>query len=131
MIAQTRFALGSFRMPARITSQSAFDDLAEVCVRAALGFTGTFKRVLMPFVPPAKLDHYVIGLLYLLRTGITVNDTITVVPRIPALRRLLPMETSLKAQFKLPCKLITEVENITKTALKTLDRRKLKSMIRC
>ena len=53
-------------------------------------------------------------------------DTLQVIPRIPLLRRLLPMETCLKAHFKIPCKIITEVENITKVALKTLDRRKLK-----
>jgi hypothetical protein len=131
MFAQTRFVLGSLRIPSRITNQAAFNELADACVRAIMDFTGAFKRVLMPHVPPAKFDHFVIGLLYLLRTGVVAFDTLQVVPRIPALRRLLPMETSLKAQFHIPCKIITEVENITKIALKSLDRRKLKAMMAC
>jgi hypothetical protein len=129
MLAQTRFAMGSLRMPCRLRTQRAFDDLAHACVLAVLGFTGNFKKVLMPHVPPAKLDHFIIGLIYLLRTGIVMFDTVQVVPRIPALRRLLPMETCLKAGFKIPCKIITEVENIAKTALKTLDRRRLKAFL--
>jgi hypothetical protein len=129
MFAQTRFVLGSLRMPCRVTSQRMFDELAEACVHAILGFTGSFRRVLMPYVPPAKLDHFVIGLIYLLRSGVVMFDTLQVVPRIPMLRRLLPMETCLKVHFKIPCKIITEVENITKIALKTLDRRRLKMLL--
>lgn len=129
MFAQTRFVMGSLRMPCRIMSQKAFDELAHTCTIAILGFTGNFRKVLAPHVPPAKVDHFVIGLIYLLRSGIVMFDTLQVVPRIPALRRLLPMETCLKANFKIPCKIITEVENITKIALKALDRRRLKSLL--
>ena len=129
MFAQTRYVMGSLRMPHRITSQAAFDELAQTCVIGVLHFTGNFKKVLSPYVPPAKVDHFVIGLIYLLRSGIVMFDTMQVVPRISVLRRLLPMETCLKAHFKIPCKIITEVENITKIALKGLDRRKLKSLL--
>ena len=129
MFAQTRYALGSLRMPCRLGSQAEFDELADVCVRAILNFTSAFKKVLMPHVPPAKMDYLVVGLIYLLRTGVVAFDTLQVVPRVPALRRLLPMETSLKSQFRIPCKIITEVENITKIALKALDRRQLKAML--
>ena len=96
---------------------------------AILGFTGNFKKVLMPHIAPAKLDHFIIGLIYLLRTGIVMFDTVQVIPRIPVLRKLLPMETCLKANFRIPCKIITEVENITKIALKALDRRRLKALL--
>ena len=129
MFAQTRFVMGSLRVPCRLHDQRAFDDLAQACVVAILGFTGNFKKVLMPHVPPAKIDHFVIGLIYLLRSGIVMFDTMQVVPRIPALRKLLPMETCLKAHFRIPCKIITEVENITKVALKSLDRRRLKALL--
>ena len=129
MFAQTRFVMGSLRMPCKITNQKMFDDLTQTCVIAILGFTGNFRKVLAPHVPPAKMDHFVIGLIYLLRSGIVMFDTVQVIPRIPILRRLLPMETCLKAHFKIPCKIITEVENITKIALKTLDRRKLRSLL--
>jgi hypothetical protein len=129
MLAETRFVLGNLRVPCRISSQRIFDELARTCVMAILSFTGNFRKILMPFVPVIKLDHFVIGLIYLLRNGIVMFDTLHVIPRIPSLRRLLPMETCLKAHFKIPCKIITEVENITKIALKSLDRKKVKSLL--
>jgi len=129
MFSHTRFVLGSLRIPCKVTSQRMFDDLAHECVTAILTFTSCFRKVLMPHVPPAKLDHFVIGLIYLLRSGIVMFDTLQVVPRVPILRRLLPMETSLKMHFKIPCKIITEVENITKITLKALDRRRIKVMM--
>jgi hypothetical protein len=66
----------------------------------------------------------------MLRHGLVMYDTIHIIPRIPALRRLLPMETSLKAHFKVPCKIITETENTVKNALKRMDRRRLKALMR-
>ena len=129
ILAQTRFVLGSLRIPCKISSQKMFDDLLCECAAAILSFTSCFRKVLMPHVPPARLDHFVIGLIYLLRSGIVMFDTLQVVPRIPVLRRLLPMETSLKMHFKIPCKIITEVENIVKITLKALDRRRIKAMV--
>ena len=129
LFAQTRFVLGSLRIPAWVKDKRAFDELARACMKAILRFTAAFRRVLAPYVPPVKVDHFVIGLIYLLRTGIVMFDTLQVIPRIPALRRLLPMETCLKAHFRIPCKIITEVENITKIALKALDRRRIKALL--
>ena len=129
MLSHTRYVLGSLRIPCRITSQKMFDDLVHECAAAILRFTSCFRKVLMPHVPVAKLDHFVIGLIYLLRSGIVMFDTVQVVPRVPVLRRLLPMETSLKMHFKIPCKIITEVENITKITLKALDRRGVKQLM--
>lgn len=129
MLAETRFVLGNLRVPCRVSSQRMFDELVRACVAAILTFTGNFRKILVPYVPAIKLDHFVIGLIYLLRNGIVMFDTLHVVPRIPALRRLLPMETCLKAHFKIPCKIITEVENLTKIALKSLDRKRVKALM--
>lgn len=129
MLSHTRFMLGSLRIPCKVAGQDSFDELASHCVAAIMRFTSGFRKVLAPHVPPAKLDHFVIGLIYLLRSGIVMFDTLQVVPRIPALRRLLPMETSLKLHFRIPCKIITEVENITKITLKALDRRAVRQMM--
>ena len=129
MLSHTRYVLGSLRIPCKIASQQAFDDLVHECSVAILRFTSCFRKVLMPHVPSAKLDHFVIGLIYLLRSGIVMFDTIQVVPRVPVLRRLLPMETSLKMHFRIPCKIITEVENIIKITLKSFDRRGIKQLM--
>lgn len=129
MLSNTRFVLGNLRIPCKIQNQDTFDELARECTEIIMRFTSSFRQALTPHVPSAKLDHFVIGLIYLLRTGIVMFDTMQVVPRIPILRRLLPMETSLKMHFKIPCKIITEVENITKITLKALDRRKIKTLM--
>ena len=130
MFAETRFVLGSLRVPARLPEGQALTELVDECVRAITAFTGAFRWVLAPFVPPVKIDLFVIGLVYMLRHGLVMYDTIHIIPRIPALRRLLPMETSLKAHFKVPCKIITETENTVKNALKRMDRRRLKALMR-
>ncbi len=85
MLAHTRYVLGSLRIPCKVTTQQMFDDLARGCVDAILRFTSCFRKVLMPHVPSAKLDHFGIGLIYLLRSGIVMLDTVQVVPRTPSL----------------------------------------------
>ena len=130
MFAETRFVLGNLRVPAKLPEGLALVDLVHACVTAILAFTGAFRWVLAPFVPSVKLDLFVIGLIYMLRHGLLMHDTLHVIPRIPVLRRLLPMETSLKAHFKVPCKIITETENTVKNALKRMDRRRLKALMR-
>jgi hypothetical protein len=42
---------------------------------------------------------------------------------------LLWMLRIIIVSFRIPCKIITEVENITKIALKSLDRRRLKGLL--
>ena len=129
MFAETRFALGNLRVPARLPEPQEMEDLIRTCVIAIVTFTGNFRWVLSPFVPVVKLDLFVIGLIYMLRHGLVMYDTLHVIPRIPALRKLLPMETSLKAHFKVPCKIITETENTVKNALKKMDRKKIRSLM--
>ena len=129
MFAETRFTLGNLRVPGRLATPGATEELIRTCVMAIVTFTGNFRWILTPFVPVVKLDLFVIGLIYMLRHGLVMYDTLHVIPRIPALRKLLPMETSLKAHFKVPCKIITETENTVKNALKRMDRKKLKSLM--
>ena len=130
MFAETRFVLGSLRVPAKLPEGHALTEMVQECTHAIVTFTGAFRWALTPYVPPLKLDYFVIGLVYMLRHGLLMHDTLQIIPRIPVLRRLLPMETSLKAHFKVPCKIITETENTVKNALKRMDRRRLKALMR-
>jgi hypothetical protein len=130
MFAETRFVLGSLRVPARLPEGRALVELVDECTLAITAFTSAFRWVLAPFVPPVKIELFVIGMIYMLRHGLVMYDTMHIIPRIPVLRRLLPMETSLKAHFKVPCKIITETENTVKNALKRMDRRRLKALMR-
>ena len=130
MFAETRFALGNLRVPGKLPqNQKDVKELVCTCVMAIVNFTGNFRWVLLPFVPAVKLDLFVIGLIYMLRHGLVMYDTLHVIPRFPILRKLLPMETSLKVHFKVPCKIITETENTVKNALKKMDRKNLKKLM--
>jgi hypothetical protein len=130
MFAETRFALGNLRVPGKLPqNQKDVKELVCTCVMAIVNFTGNFRWVLSPFVPAVKLDLFVIGLIYMLRHGLVMYDTLHVIPRFPILRKLLPMETSLKVHFKVPCKIITETENTVKNALKKMDRKNLKKLM--
>lgn len=129
MFAETRFVLGNLRVPAKLPEGMALVELISDCVGAIMAFTTAFRWILVPAVPSIKLDLFVIGMIYMLRHGLLMHDTLHIIPRIPVLRRLLPMETSLKQHFKVPCKIITETENTVKNALKRMDRRRLKALM--
>ena len=127
MFTETAFVLGTLRVPA--AGAGDHRALIDACASAVMRFATAFRWVLAPAVPPVKLDAFIIGLVYMLRHGLVLCDTIHVIPRVPALKRLLPMETSLKAHFKVQCKIITETENIVKNVLKRMDRRAVKALL--
>jgi hypothetical protein len=71
-----------------------------------------------------KQGGVVVGMLYMMRTGVTIDD-ITVLPRITALKRLLPMEQHLMSFFKIRPKVVTEAENVIKYNMRNLSQNSL------
>lgn len=71
-----------------------------------------------------RTDMLTVGLLYLMRSGLILHNT-TVLPCIPALGRLLPLESYLYPCFQIKCKTITEVENLVKINLRGIDASRL------
>lgn len=78
-------------------------------------------------VTEQKLKDATVGLLYLLRTGIVMGGII-VLPKVPILRNILPMETSLLSFFKVRGKCITITENIVKIVLRSSSHNDLSRM---
>jgi hypothetical protein len=70
---------------------------------------------------PTCVKHggIVVGMLYMMRTGVTI-DNITVLPKIPALRNLLPLEQHLGTFFGIRAKIVTEAENVIKYNMRTI-----------
>lgn len=74
-----------------------------------------------------KFRHAVIGILYLLRYGITMFG-VMVLPRVPVLRRILPMESHLANIWNIRGKVVTETENIVKLVLRSTNRADLQRL---
>ena len=72
--------------------------------------------------PPHKRVNMVIGLLYLMKQGLVIQDT-QWLPRTDSLSHCLPHETCLEKTFKLSMKLVCETENEVKLALRQKIRR--------
>ena len=64
-----------------------------------------------------KIQHTIVGLLYVATHGITIDDKVYLVAE-PILELLLPLQIVLHKKFNLHSKIITETENAIKTHLK-------------
>ena len=74
------------------------------------------------------MHGFIVGLLYLMRTGMCICENVEIVPRIPELQYVLPSENQVKVLFKLSTKIMTEVENIIKMTLRKFTRDQLMAM---
>ena len=66
---------------------------------------------------PVKRVNLVVGLLYLMKQGLTIQN-VQWLPRVPCLHQCLPHETCLEKAFHLSMKLVCETENEIKLALR-------------
>ena len=67
-----------------------------------------------------KLFYHTVGLLYLMRQGITCNNT-ALLTRMSILKNILPQENHIKAVFNVRAKVITETENMVKMCMRKLS----------
>ena len=75
-------------------------------------------------ITEARLQNVTVGLLYLLRTGIIVHDMV-VLPKLPILECILPLESHLGTFFGVRAKCITETENVVKIILRNISKQQL------
>ena len=75
-------------------------------------------------ITEARLQNLAVGVLYLLRNGIIVHETV-VLPKLPVLDLLLPSESQLFTFFGVRAKCITETENIIKIILRNVSKQQL------
>lgn len=79
-------------------------------------------------IRPSELRGVVIGLLYLLRTGIHFEGH-TVLPQISELQNLLPLESSLNKFKNFHARMITEVENRVKFTIRSMKPHQIRSFL--
>lgn len=99
--------------------------LANKCVSKINFFCCLFFESQKNVPPVLKTRGFVIGFLYLMRTGLILFGNIEIVPCIPLLTNVLPSENHVKIIFKISTKIMTEVENFIKISVKKLSREKL------
>jgi hypothetical protein len=98
--------------------------VVEVCAREiCMLMSIAYYKLHMPTRPSDMRDN-VVGLLFLMRTGITVHD-VCVLPRLPLLRFVLPIENMLPKVFDIQSKTVTDVENRYKMNIRQLSRQQL------
>lgn len=107
----------------RVCSVTFQDDLRGLITSRCSHYIRRFLNMLSQrfgvAMSTVKKGTLVIGTLYLMRMGIYMHNVI-LLPRVPQLQLLLPIETHLKSYFKVKCKSITEVENLIKMCIRGL-----------
>lgn len=94
--------------------------VADLCVAHITHFCSCFSRLKYTVPSTIKMQGFIIGVLYLMRRGVFMYDTIEVVPRVPQLEFVLPIESSLKHSIGITTRVMTETENLIKKAVKNL-----------
>jgi hypothetical protein len=124
---QTAQAMASVRKPLLLDWADAAS-LASTCSRHIDAFCRAFLDTLRCTPQSVKMHGFVVGLLYLMRTGLVLCGNVEVIPRVEELGAALPSENHVKVVFKMSTKIMTEVENFIKFTVKPLTRDKLIEM---
>lgn len=101
--------------------------LTEACARQICSTINIAHSKLDIYFKQADLRNYIIALLYLMRTGIHVEDVV-ILPRFKILQYLLPSETILWKIFACKSKIITEIENKYKMRVRLLSSSRLRQL---
>ena len=124
---QTAQAMASVRKPLMLECVDA-SALAHACSRHIDRFCRIFLDTLRCTPQSVKMHGFVVGLFYLMRTGLVLCGNIEVIPKVEELAWTLPSENHIKVVFKMSTKIMTEVENFIKFTVKPLSRDKLVEM---
>ena len=104
--------------------------LAQHCTDRVIHFLDRFPwapsiGAVASLIPLLKLRGFVVGVVYMMRSGVCLCDSVEILPRIAALRECLPSEGHLPTHFGLSNKIITETENTIKGTLRGFVRAQL------
>jgi hypothetical protein len=126
MISKIAKDIENYRLPIMNDTLSLRQQLAHRCAQDIFKFTCSMTYSNAMFTMNLDAATMVIGLLYLLRSGL-VHKNMTVLPRCRELAYLLPPENYIN-MFGVKSKIITECENIVKCHLRTLSDAEIKDI---
>ena len=126
LISKIAVDIENYRLPITNNTDSIRQELAYSCAQDIFKFTCSMTQSNAMFTMNLDPTTMVIGLLYLLRSGL-VHKNMTVLPRYRSLAYLLPPENYI-CMFGVKSKIITECENIVKCHLRTLSDSDIKEI---
>jgi hypothetical protein len=126
LISKIAADIENYRLPVTNNTDSIRKQLAYLCATDIFKFTCSMVQSNALFTMNLDPMTMVIGLLYLLRSGL-VHKNMTVLPRHRLLSYLLPPENYV-SMFGVKSKIITEAENIIKCHLRTLSDTDIKEI---
>lgn len=114
--------------PAVVGEVSALQraEMCAICVRVIIQQIKLLQLVQPSLMQAQRIQGVIVGLLYLLRVGVTCKG-ICVLPRIAHLTKILPSESNLFEFFRIRSKCITDCENLIKHLLRTKPATMLKN----
>ncbi|KAJ1466412.1 hypothetical protein T484DRAFT_1756651 [Baffinella frigidus] len=126
MLSNIATDIENYRLPITNNTQTVRKELAYSCAQDIFKFTCSMTQSNAVFTMNMDPTTMVIGLLYLLRSGL-VHKNMTVLPQHRSLTYLLPPENYIN-MFGVKSKIITECENIVKCHLRTLSDSDIKDI---
>jgi hypothetical protein len=126
MISKIAADIENYRLPITNNTMTLRKELAYICAQDIFRFTCSMTYSNAVFTLNLDPTTMVIGLLYLLRSGLVHKD-MTVLPQYRSLTYLLPPENYIN-MFGVKSKIITECENIVKCHLRTLSNSDIKDI---
>ena len=126
MLSRIAADIENYRLPIMNNTEGARKELAYSCAQDIFKFTCSMAQSNAVFTMNLDATTMVIGLLYLLRSGL-VHKNMTVLPQYRSLAYLLPPENYIN-MFGVKSKIITECENIVKCHLRTLSDADIKDI---
>ena len=123
MISAIAGDIENYRLPITNDTKSLQKELANLCAQAIFKFTCSMTSSSAAFTLNFEAKTMIIGLLYLLRSGL-VHRSITILPQYRRLVYLLSPENYINL-FGVKSKIITETENNVKCHLRTLSDKQI------
>jgi hypothetical protein len=116
--------LRGVRKPASGATREEREAVCTWCVDAIHRHIQLVNSMCKGVVTEVKLKTTAVGLLYMMRQGIVVHELV-VLPKLPALEYMLPLESHLELFFGVKAKCITETENVVKIILRSVTKQQL------
>lgn len=114
-----------------VMPETDLQNTIRLCVDTVSSFCCRFAQLQFTVPSSIKMQGFVVGVLYLMRRGFVMFDTVQIVPRVSVLEEVLPVESSLKHAVGVNSRVMTETENIIKKAIKHLSVEQLRVLGFC
>jgi hypothetical protein len=116
--------LENTRVVPSFADTQAVEEVAAQCSACIFTLLHTCQKLIPQILNTTSLESFIIGALYIMRTGITIKN-FELLKCVVELRSFLPLESLLQQCFNIKPKIITEVENLIKSNMRQVSKMEL------